>query len=79
MTRRRRKHLTIGRDSILFIVGLGLTVNEGLFQKTERPSLLVLYGAMMGLPAFLQADARRRTKKAETGEVPVIEAGSKQP
>jgi hypothetical protein len=67
---KRRRTFTVGRDTILFIAGLGLTVNEGFFRRVERPSLLVLYGAMMGLPAFLKADANRRTKK--TGEVPVI-------
>jgi hypothetical protein len=58
---------------VLFIVGLGLTINEGVFRKSERPSLLVLYGAMMGLPAFIQADAKRRAKKESesTGEIPV--------
>lgn len=27
---------------------------------TERPTLLILFGAMMGLPAFLRTDERRR-------------------
>ncbi len=44
------------RDSILFVVGLAgiifVTVTEG----GDRPTLLVLFSAMIGLPAFLRTD-----------------------
>lgn len=69
-TQRRRRRLQ--RDTVLFTVGLGLTIHEGAIRSgPERPSLLVLYGAMMSLPAYLQADAKRRERKADTGEIPV--------
>jgi len=44
------------RDMILFFGGLAGVANEALFQNAERPTLLLLYAAMMGLPAFLRAD-----------------------
>ncbi len=73
MNQRRRRRLTIGRDGVLFVAGLLLTINEGVFKKAERPSLLILYAAMMGLPAFIQADVKRRAaKRDDTGEIPKI-------
>jgi len=73
VNQRRKKHLTISRDTLLFVVGLALTINEGLFRKAERPSLLILYGAMMSLPAYLQAATTRKAKKEDaattTGEI----------
>jgi hypothetical protein len=30
--------------------------NEAFFQATTDPTLLILFGAMMGLPAFLRRD-----------------------
>lgn len=44
------------RDTVLFVVGVGLIVNEALRQTEPRFYLLVLYAAMVGLPAFLSAD-----------------------
>ena len=46
------------RDMILFFGGLAGVANEALFKNAERPTLLLLYAAMMGLPAFLRADDR---------------------
>jgi hypothetical protein len=48
------------RDIILFFAGLGGVAHETLIATTERPTLLLLYAAMMGLPMFLRADERRR-------------------
>ena len=47
------------RDIALFAVGLLGVIHETLLTDLDRPSLLVLYAAMMGLPAFLQADEKR--------------------
>lgn len=47
------------RDVILFFGGLAGVVHETLFASAQRPELLVVFAAMMGLPAFLQADTRR--------------------
>jgi hypothetical protein len=47
------------RDIILFIGGLAGVANETAFTTTERPTLLILFAAMMGLPAFLRTDEKK--------------------
>lgn len=46
------------RDMILFFGGLGGVAHETFLASTDRPELLIVFAAMMGLPAFLQADQR---------------------
>lgn len=46
------------RDTVLFVTGLGGVVYETLSGKPVDPSLLLMFGAMMGLPAFLRKDDR---------------------
>ena len=41
------------RDVLLFVTGLGGVAHETLLTATDRPTLLILFAAMMGLPAFL--------------------------
>jgi len=49
----------ITRDSVLFVVGILGIAHETLVQSgVERPYLLLLFGAMTGLPLFLRADER---------------------
>lgn len=55
MTRRKRR-LHISRDSLLFIGGMAGITNETLSRHAERPTLIVLFGAMIGLPVFLRSD-----------------------
>lgn len=50
------------RDLLLFFVGLAGVAHETLLTTTERPALLILFSAMMGLPAFLRADEKRSEK-----------------
>ena len=47
-------HVT--RDGALFLAGLAGVAHETLFADTERPTLLILFAGMMGLPAFLRKD-----------------------
>lgn len=42
------------RDIVLFTGGLLGVVHETLISSVERPTLLILFAAMMGLPAFLR-------------------------
>lgn len=44
------------RDATLFVAGLLGVLHETVIYDAERPSLLVLFAAMMGLPAFLAKD-----------------------
>ncbi len=47
------------RDTILFVVGLSLIVNEAVLrQGPERYGLLVLFAGMVGLPVIMRADER---------------------
>lgn len=49
------------RDGMLFLVGLGLIIHEAVLRTgPERPTLLLLYAGMVGLPAFLRADEKRQ-------------------
>lgn len=58
-TKRRLPKIT--RDTILFSTGLVLTINELVFRSGEqRQYVLVLLAGMMGLPAFLHFDEKRR-------------------
>lgn len=53
----------ITRDSVLFVVGLlGIAHETLLSNGVERPYLLLLFGAMCGLPLFLRADERNGGK-----------------
>lgn len=49
----------LSRHAILFVAGLGGVLHETLFTSAERPTLLILFAAMMGLPVVMSADQRR--------------------
>lgn len=51
-----RTPIRIGRNTLLLIVGLLGVAHETLVNHTDRPTLLLLFGAMIGLPAFLTKD-----------------------
>lgn len=57
------------RDAILFFVGLAGIVYEAVVESGERVSLLIVYCAMLGLPAALLTD-RRLTDRAPEDEPP---------
>lgn len=46
------------RDLVLFLAGIGGVFHETVLATQERPTLLILFAAMMGLPAFLQKDGK---------------------
>ncbi len=56
---------TISRDTILFVFGLLGIVYETLAQGGERPTLLILFAGMVGLPAFLKGDEKALKKKGD--------------
>jgi hypothetical protein len=51
----------VSRDTILFIGGLVGIFHEMVFAHSDRPTLLVLFAAMIGLPLFLRGDEARKT------------------
>jgi hypothetical protein len=60
------------RSIALFVVGLGGIVYEITIDHGDRPTLLILLGAMVGLPAFLKTDEKRRpeTPPSRDGDPP---------
>lgn len=46
------------QKTVLFVVGLLGVAHETIVSKGERPTLLLLFGAMVGLPAFLSKDEK---------------------
>lgn len=56
------KKLRFTRDGVLFVVGLAGIAHETVVMNAERPSLLVLFAGMVGLPAFIRKDERGKTE-----------------
>ena len=50
---------TTVRDILLFVAGVAGLAHEVLLTNTERPTLLILFAAMMGLPAVLRQDTAK--------------------
>lgn len=60
MSNATRKTLRVSRDTVLFAAGILGVVHETIIASTERPQLLMMFAAMMGLPAFLKADEAKK-------------------
>lgn len=54
------------RSGLLFTGGLGAFIYE-VATGGDRPTILILAAAMMGLPAFLRVDESRSKPPAERG------------
>lgn len=50
------------RDVLLFVGGLAGVVHETVGSAPERPTLLLLYAAMMGLPALFRSELSDRDR-----------------
>jgi hypothetical protein len=56
-----RPWLLLARDALAILVGLCLLIWEAAFRHgQERPTLIVAYFALMGLPFVLRADQKRQ-------------------
>jgi hypothetical protein len=60
------------RSITLFVVGLVGIGYEVVIDHADRPTILILLGAMVGLPAFLRTDEKRRpdTPPSRDGDTP---------
>ena len=58
--RLRAPYLRLTRDGVLFLSGLAGIAHETLFATSERPTLLLLFAGMCGLPMFLRVDEAKR-------------------
>lgn len=56
----RRPTFVQVRTVTLFFGGLAGAAYVTLLDQTDRPTLLILFGAMMGLPLFLRADEKHQ-------------------
>lgn len=56
------------RDGLIFTVGIGGIIYETVGSQVDRPTLLLLFAAMIGLPAFLRADDREREDRSGGGD-----------
>jgi len=62
-SRRQWLGFRLTRDGILFLAGLAGVGHETLVANADRPTLLLLFAAMIGLPAFLRHDETKNEKK----------------
>lgn len=46
------------RSGCLFVCGLAGVAYETLASNSDRPTLLIMFAAMLGLPLFLKADEK---------------------
>jgi hypothetical protein len=49
----------ITRDGVVFTAGLIGVFHETAIREVERPTLLILFATMIGLPAFLRSDEKK--------------------
>lgn len=62
---RHRWQVRLSRDAVIFITGIVGIVHEIFFSEADRPYLVVLFAAMIGLPAFLRIDERGKVDDEE--------------
>jgi hypothetical protein len=60
-----RRPPQLKRDTVLFISGLIGVAHQTIVAKAEKPTLLLLFGAMIGLPAFLRGDESKSKSKSK--------------
>lgn len=60
---RRKRRIRLTRDGAIFVVGLLGIIHQTLVVHTDRPTLLLLFGAMIGLPAFLRLDDKKNDEE----------------
>jgi hypothetical protein len=78
-TQRRNPRWKLSRDAVLFASGLAGIAYETITNHGDRPTLLILFGGMVGLPALLRQDERlsaspkRRLPPVEEEDDPIEE------
>jgi hypothetical protein len=63
--KRRGWHIRLTRDLVIFGTGILGILHEVFLSTSDRPTLIILFGAMIGLPAFLRLDAKDNKKEDE--------------
>jgi hypothetical protein len=71
----RRPTFVQFRTAALFAGGMLGVAYVTLVDNTDRPTLLILFGAMMGLPLFLRQDEKTITPPPPpTIDIPAVQA-----
>lgn len=55
----------VSRDTILFIAGLTGLGYETVIANAEKPTLIIAFVGMLGLPLFIRGDEARRNGKSD--------------
>lgn len=64
------------RNAVLFVAGLIGVAHQTFVENVDRPVLLALFGAMMGLPLFLGSDEKREKEEPKSPpETPPVVPG----
>lgn len=58
------------RSAVLFVVGIAGIIYEIVVEHGEKPTLLILLAAMVGLPAFLKIDEGKKAAGNGKGDAP---------
>ena len=74
----RLREVRITRDTILFIFGLGGIVYETLSGGAEKPTLIIAFVGMLGLPLFIRSD-EQRNHEAPPPPSPILPAPAPSP
>lgn len=88
MSGRRSSGVRITRDTALLLFGMAGVAYETLVEHIDRPYLLGVFGACLGLPAFFRTDERRngngkeapkeRESRSHSGSRPSRSASSRE-
>lgn len=64
---KQKRAVRLQRDTVIFLVGLAGIVHETLIALEERPFLLALFAAMIGLTGVLRAEEGVRRRRNGNG------------
>lgn len=70
---RFRPALRLGRDVTLFVGGIAGIVHETVVAHSERPTLLILFSAMIGLPFAIKADQGSKPEPKKTDDASEVQ------
>ena len=59
----RRFSVQVQRATVVFVAGLAGMAHQTLIEGADRPTLLIIYAGMLGLPAFLRGDEKTHASK----------------
>lgn len=67
--KRLKQHRRVTRDLVLFVFGLAGIAYETLAHGFERPTLLLLFAGMIGLPPIIRGDEHHQDADRDDNDV----------